>query len=162
MFRPVEADGGPGAADLEQRGARRIRGVGEVFLHHLFSSARRLASASMVSPRSGCRAISMRKSTRSSTNSRDTRVVVMLAERRLLPSSAISPKNAPSPSRTFLPGRSTSTSPEAMKYMQSPAWPLRMIVVRAGRSMVRSIWAVSYTHLRAHETRHDLVCRLLL
>ena len=26
----------------------------------------------------------------------------------------------------------------------------------------RSISAVSYTHLRAHETRHDLVCRLLL
>src|SRR5659263_293364 len=24
------------------------------------------------------------------------------------------------------------------------------------------IWSVSYTHLRAHETRHDLVCRLLL
>ena len=24
------------------------------------------------------------------------------------------------------------------------------------------IIAVSYTHLRAHETRHDLVCRLLL
>src|SRR5450756_2661289 len=24
------------------------------------------------------------------------------------------------------------------------------------------IWPVSYTHLRAHETRHDLVCRLLL
>ena len=24
------------------------------------------------------------------------------------------------------------------------------------------IKAVSYTHLRAHETRHDLVCRLLL
>src|SRR5665648_1202480 len=23
-------------------------------------------------------------------------------------------------------------------------------------------YAVSYTHLRAHETRHDLVCRLLL
>src|SRR5665648_792151 len=23
------------------------------------------------------------------------------------------------------------------------------------------LWAVSYTHLRAHETRHDLVCRLL-
>ena len=23
-------------------------------------------------------------------------------------------------------------------------------------------WSVSYTHLRAHETRHDLVCRLLL
>src|SRR5450756_2913476 len=25
-----------------------------------------------------------------------------------------------------------------------------------------TIVAVSYTHLRAHETRHDLVCRLLL
>src|SRR5450759_5884320 len=25
-----------------------------------------------------------------------------------------------------------------------------------------SVEAVSYTHLRAHETRHDLVCRLLL
>src|SRR5450756_97295 len=24
-----------------------------------------------------------------------------------------------------------------------------------------NMWAVSYTHLRAHETRHDLVCRLL-
>ena len=24
------------------------------------------------------------------------------------------------------------------------------------------VMAVSYTHLRAHETRHDLVCRLLL
>ena len=24
------------------------------------------------------------------------------------------------------------------------------------------LWTVSYTHLRAHETRHDLVCRLLL
>src|SRR5665648_1074316 len=27
---------------------------------------------------------------------------------------------------------------------------------------VPAIVAVSYTHLRAHETRHDLVCRLLL
>ena len=27
---------------------------------------------------------------------------------------------------------------------------------------VRRLEAVSYTHLRAHETRHDLVCRLLL
>src|SRR5659263_753595 len=26
----------------------------------------------------------------------------------------------------------------------------------------RRILSVSYTHLRAHETRHDLVCRLLL
>src|SRR5665648_1103547 len=27
---------------------------------------------------------------------------------------------------------------------------------------VSHLTAVSYTHLRAHETRHDLVCRLLL
>src|SRR5450756_2728202 len=33
-------------------------------------------------------------------------------------------------------------------------------VVRA--VVVRTKKAVSYTHLRAHETRHDLVCRLLL
>src|SRR5450756_3006378 len=37
----------------------------------------------------------------------------------------------------------------------------------AGRDFVMdlqafSVKAVSYTHLRAHETRHDLVCRLLL
>src|SRR5665648_1162928 len=29
-------------------------------------------------------------------------------------------------------------------------------------SIAYPIYAVSYTHLRAHETRHDLVCRLLL
>src|SRR5450756_2829732 len=37
--------------------------------------------------------------------------------------------------------------------------------VRASRIVVRSrsrSAPVSYTHLRAHETRHDLVCRLLL
>src|SRR5659263_735382 len=28
--------------------------------------------------------------------------------------------------------------------------------------LVGSLGSVSYTHLRAHETRHDLVCRLLL
>src|SRR6202022_3245840 len=143
MLRPVEADGSPRAVDIEHRRAGLLGGTGGVSLHYLFSSARRLASASMVSARSGCRAISMRKSTRSSTSSFDTRVVVILAERKLLPSSAISPKNAPSPSLTFLPGKSTSTSPSAMKYMQSPAWPLRMIMVRDGRSMVRSMCVTS-------------------
>src|SRR5665648_456433 len=29
-------------------------------------------------------------------------------------------------------------------------------------SLITRYNAVSYTHLRAHETRHDLVCRLLL
>ena len=32
----------------------------------------------------------------------------------------------------------------------------------AERSQKITIMAVSYTHLRAHETREDLVCRLLL
>src|SRR5450756_2588817 len=31
-----------------------------------------------------------------------------------------------------------------------------------GRPEPRCVVSVSYTHLRAHETRHDLVCRLLL
>src|SRR5665648_1220788 len=30
------------------------------------------------------------------------------------------------------------------------------------RGMIFNLEPVSYTHLRAHETRHDLVCRLLL
>src|SRR5665648_389815 len=33
---------------------------------------------------------------------------------------------------------------------------------RRATQFVTRIKAVSYTHLRAHETRHDLVCRLLL
>src|SRR5665648_419373 len=42
------------------------------------------------------------------------------------------------------------------------------LVVRKRESTARlmfagvTVMAVSYTHLRAHETRHDLVCRLLL
>ena len=32
----------------------------------------------------------------------------------------------------------------------------------ANLQSLRRIITVSYTHLRAHETRHDLVCRLLL
>src|SRR5450756_2219228 len=31
-----------------------------------------------------------------------------------------------------------------------------------GVDLDRGVRTVSYTHLRAHETRHDLVCRLLL
>ena len=36
------------------------------------------------------------------------------------------------------------------------------IVRMAQDFSLRHMLAVSYTHLRAHETRHDLVCRLLL
>ena len=32
----------------------------------------------------------------------------------------------------------------------------------AGRQYLKELYAVSYTHLRAHETVLDLVCRLLL
>src|SRR5450756_2232841 len=32
---------------------------------------------------------------------------------------------------------------------------------RNGEVLLEGVEAVSYTHLRAHETRHDLVCRLL-
>ena len=31
-----------------------------------------------------------------------------------------------------------------------------------GEKIKPDVEAVSYTHIRAHETRHDLVCRLLL
>src|SRR5450759_5877462 len=34
--------------------------------------------------------------------------------------------------------------------------------IRRGGKVWINIYPVSYTHLRAHETRHDLVCRLLL
>src|SRR5665648_1167127 len=40
--------------------------------------------------------------------------------------------------------------------LQSPWPPLEE------QEMARRSTPVSYTHLRAHETRHDLVCRLLL
>src|SRR5450759_954657 len=36
------------------------------------------------------------------------------------------------------------------------------IAEKLGASFAGGLEAVSYTHLRAHETRHDLVCRLLL
>src|SRR5450756_1412608 len=43
---------------------------------------------------------------------------------------------------------------------RSTTWtPLWLPAAATSRLLVG---AVSYTHLRAHETRHDLVCRLLL
>src|SRR5450759_4131397 len=39
---------------------------------------------------------------------------------------------------------------------------LQAMILRAQEHKGSSFLAVSYTHLRAHETRHDLVCRLLL
>src|SRR5450759_5891649 len=40
-------------------------------------------------------------------------------------------------------------------------WPARGLLDQTP-GPVRGATPVSYTHLRAHETRHDLVCRLLL
>src|SRR5665811_2558892 len=45
-----------------------------------------------------------------------------------------------------------------------PRWPRRTFQVQNRRNPLRchAVTAVSYTHLRAHETVLDLVCRLLL
>src|SRR5450756_2158687 len=45
---------------------------------------------------------------------------------------------------------------------QGQQCPLNALITQLGRATpgARAV-AVSYTHLRAHETRHDLVCRLL-
>src|SRR5450756_2696463 len=51
-----------------------------------------------------------------------------------------------STTRTFLPWTSSGLS----------------TVTGEAPMMMRAVGSVSYTHLRAHETRHDLVCRLLL
>src|SRR5450759_5567241 len=39
---------------------------------------------------------------------------------------------------------------------------MRHVRTRRPDVLVLDLGPVSYTHLRAHETRHDLVCRLLL
>src|SRR5450756_248075 len=47
------------------------------------------------------------------------------------------------------------------RYTSPPRWRHRPGCVWPAAGRWRRIWSVSYTHLRAHETRHDLVCRLL-
>src|SRR5665648_1159972 len=54
--------------------------------------------------------------------------------------------------------RSFSQSLTAINIRSASDLVLHMIL----RSSAYLIMSVSYTHLRAHETRHDLVCRLLL
>src|SRR5450756_2652316 len=39
--------------------------------------------------------------------------------------------------------------------------PIPIIALNCEAASLTSSIAVSYTHLRAHETRHDIVCRLL-
>src|SRR5450759_818473 len=51
---------------------------------------------------------------------------------------------------------SFATPPDSCSAPALPGWPAPRRFSPPGRA------PVSYTHLRAHETRHDLVCRLLL
>src|SRR5450759_542847 len=53
----------------------------------------------------------------------------------------------------------TSASPQ-LRYQITPDPMRHLITAVLPKRMVDKI--ISYTHLRAHETRHDLVCRLLL
>ena len=60
-------------------------------------------------------------------------------------------------------------TPCEIAYLGSPATAVEPTFDRSlcvetypGMSLGPEVEAVSYTHLRGHETRHDLVCRLLL
>src|SRR5665648_243693 len=59
----------------------------------------------------------------------------------------------------LIPGTSV-TYPEIYEVLEGNATYL--IQKLEGDNITDVVVAVSYTHLRAHETRHDLVCRLLL
>src|SRR5450759_354105 len=48
----------------------------------------------------------------------------------------------------------------SLNALESAAQATRAIARQGGTQTVPIIPPVSYTHLRAHETRHDLVCRL--
>src|SRR5450756_1325618 len=64
------------------------------------------------------------------------------------------------------------SNPVAVPAPEWPDRPVQMVpfqtetdarsALDAGRIQAYYVLPVSYTHLRAHETRHDLVCRLLL
>src|SRR5450756_2885168 len=99
------------------------------------------------------------------------------------PKAARTCSSAPSTfsARTLLPTRSASSTaapysrnmPEIMLLPEAmlPVSPMSILIrgpADSGRQKGESrggskgVSPVSYTHLRAHETRHDLVCRLLL
>src|SRR5450756_300889 len=69
---------------------------------------------------------------------------------------------------TELPAQSAGR-PATARQVRVRTRAIRQVVVLEVSARLREVveeldWAipVSYTHLRAHETRHDLVCRLLL
>src|SRR5678816_4023846 len=99
---------------------------------------------------SGCWVKRLRKSARVRVKTTVGLTVVTVADLGLPVSSDISPIDAPSPSsatRKSIPVTGsflrTSATPDRITYIDTPG-------------------AVSYTHLRAHETPEHLVCRLLL
>ena len=47
-------------------------------------------------------------------------------------------------------------------FVQNHDFIVRQNSAGNGEKLLLALGPVSYTHLRAHETRHDLVCRLLL
>src|SRR5665648_731539 len=58
-------------------------------------------------------------------------------------------------------GNGTSIEIQAPKVSVSAVTLHWKIPGKGTSKILNNHWAVSYTHLRAHETRHDLVCRLL-
>src|SRR5450756_922347 len=58
-------------------------------------------------------------------------------------------------------GRAASSPPDA-SLMRSGAVSALRSRSMGHLNLSQPLGSVSYTHLRAHETRHDLVCRLLL
>src|SRR5450756_1183781 len=74
------------------------------------------------------------------------------------------PVSGCTPNWMLQPPVSTPTSRITAIPMLRRRWYSRSVRVSAGATVTESpvCTPVSYTHLRAHETRHDLVCRLLL
>src|SRR5450756_2679557 len=67
-------------------------------------------------------------------------------------------------SKTMVPAYRRRCSPASPSH--SSGYPSRVPMMTPAAGLVspsrNESWTVSYTHLRAHETRHDIVCRLLL
>ena len=69
---------------------------------------------------------------------------------------------APLGNRGPLPTPKFSHGPSTTPPVSRPTPPTKFAPVQTPPAPKAYTSPVSYTHLRAHETRHDLVCRLLL
>src|SRR5450756_2926237 len=86
--------------------------------------------------------------------------VMMTSGRYMKPNS--SQKWSSMTRRNVRAGRLTGSPPVPAGFGVDAGVPGNSHTAALGRVGACTIGAVSYTHLRAHETRHDLVCRLLL